>query len=165
MKSYLAQQSMHSPLKASSVIRPKGRIAGKALAATLLLTSLVDAFSILVIYLLMNTTAANETLNINKEIKLPMAAQSEILTAGLLVKINNDKYTINEEAVQPSKLFDYLQSSQARLKDSGDDRAGKLIIQADKAASFELINPIISAGVQSGFEIIKFAVLPKEATE
>ena len=62
----------------------------KILASTLILTSLVDAFSILVIYLLLNTTANPETLDIDG-MKLPMASQSIALKSATTVRIHGKK--------------------------------------------------------------------------
>ena len=77
MQSYLQNDSLFSPLSQESVIRPKKGKDNKTLVAALILTSLVDAFSILVIYLLMNTTAATETLDLEKEINSNLSPNTE----------------------------------------------------------------------------------------
>ena len=165
MQSYLKNQSLHSPLEATSIIKPKGSIGHKAPVASLILTSLVDAFSILVIYLIMNTSAAHEDMNIDKNITLPMASYSEVLQAGVVVTTVKGKYKIKEQVIEQSDLFETLKSLNAELKSSDDQRATNLVIQADKMANFEAINPIILAGTQTGFSTIKFAVLPEEHRE
>ncbi|MCB0355880.1 MAG: hypothetical protein KDD40_02675, partial [Bdellovibrionales bacterium] len=48
----------------------------------LLLTPLVDAFAILVIYLLVNTTAAQHHIQVDESLKLPMAKATSELKQG-----------------------------------------------------------------------------------
>lgn len=166
MQSYLTTQALHSPLKATSVIKPKGTRGSKTLVAALILTSLVDAFSILVIYLLMNTSAANQELNLEKDMTLPMASHSEVLQAGVVVTTINGKYKVKDQEMEAGALMEALKSLNLELEEADDQRQKNLVIQADKDSSFEMLNPIIMAGTQAGFETIKFAVLPNEgATE
>lgn len=160
MQSYLATENLISPLSSESVIRPKANKGPKTLVAALILTSLVDAFSILVIYLLMNTTTATEALDLEKEITLPMATQSDMLQAGVVVSALKKSYKINNEVLTAEELGPRLKALQEKLDSESDRRAGKLVIQADKKVNFETLNPIIIAGSQGGFETIKFAVMP-----
>ena len=139
----LKTEMMRSPIDGQAVVRAKGRSSKRTLVLSLVLTSLVDAFSILVIYLLVNTSAATETLNVNKEIKLPLASQSEVLQAGLVVKIENRRYYLNEQEVSVSTLGDALEKAQEELSSQGDDRSGKVIIQADQSLTFEDLNPVM----------------------
>lgn len=165
MQSYLKNQAFHSPIQSTSVIKPASNKSNKALVATVILTSLVDAFSILVIYLLINTSAANEELNLEKDLTLPMATQSEVLQAGVVVTTTKDgKYKVKETETEASDLMATLKALNEELNDEGDERRKNLVIQADRSSSFELLNPIILAGTQAGFETIKFAVLPNEET-
>ncbi len=166
MQSYLSTQAFQSPLRATSVIKPQGNRSNKTLVAALILTSLVDAFSILVIYLLMNTSAATEQLDLEKNLTLPLATQSEVLQAGVVVTTINGKYKVKEQEMKAEDLMKTLQALNLNLKDADDNRHKNLVIQADKNSSFETLNPIIMAGTQAGFETIKFAVLPnKEVSE
>ena len=164
MQSYLVSENSLSPLSGESVIQPKNRNGQKTLVAALILTSLVDAFSILVIYLLMSTTTATETMNLEKEITLPMATQSDMLQAGVVITALKSSYKISEEEIKAEELAPKLKALQEQLNSEGDRRSGKLVIQADKMVNFEVLNPIIVAGTQSGFETIKFAVLPEKGS-
>lgn len=158
----LKTEMMKSPIDGQAVVRPQGRTARRSLVLSLVLTSLVDAFSILVIYLLVNTSAATETLNVNKEIKLPLASQSEVLQAGLVVKIEKRRYFLNDQEVSVSSLGDALEKAQEELSLLGDERSGKVIIQADQGLTFEDLNPVITACSQTQIKKIKFAVFPEE---
>lgn len=165
MQSYLNAQAFHSPLKSTSVIKPNSQRVGKTLVAALILTSLVDAFSILVIYLLMNTSAATEQMDLEKDLTLPMASHSEMLQAGVVVTTIDGKYKIKDQELEAGQLMEALKALNAELEDADDQRQKNLVIQADKDSSFETLNPIIMAGTQSGFETIKFAVLPNEGAD
>lgn len=59
-RSYLNQQIQSSSSVSRSTLAGSQKSAKKTIAASLILTSLVDAFSILVIYLLVNTNSASE---------------------------------------------------------------------------------------------------------
>lgn len=158
----LKTEMMNSPIDSQAVVRPKKGQFRRTLVTSLVLTSLVDAFSILVIYLLVNTSAATEALNINKEMKLPLASESEVLQAGLVVKIENNRYYLNEQEVGISTLGDALERAQKDLEDRGDERSGKVIIQGDENLTFESLNPVITACSQTQIKKIKFAVFPEE---
>ena len=161
MQSYLANSIMNKPLENQSLIRPTSRSANKALVASLILTSLVDAFSILVIYLIMNSSAAQE-MKLENEIQLPMATKSDVLDAGVVVSVSKAGYRIGEELVAEAKIFETLKLTQETVAADDEERSQRLIIQADKSAAFEKINPLVMAGTQTGFTTIKFAVLPDE---
>lgn len=163
MKRSLLYNHSTSLLENQSVLKPKASRSGKILAATLVLTSLVDAFSILVIYLMVNTTSG---LNVDLAdgIQLPQALQTEMIDAGLLVQITSKGILVENQEVDLENLSALLQQTQAQLKEQDDPRASKLILQADKESDFDRINPVLLAGTQNGFETIVFAVLQKEGS-
>ncbi|MCB0365758.1 MAG: biopolymer transporter ExbD [Bdellovibrionaceae bacterium] len=158
----LKTEMMNSPIENQAVVRPKKGMFRRSLVASLVLTSLVDAFSILVIYLLVNTSAATEALDINKEMKLPLASESEVLQAGLVVKIENNRYFLNEQEVGIGTLGDALEKAQQELEAQGDERSGKVIIQGDENLTYDSLNPVITACAQTQIKKIKFAVFPEE---
>lgn len=158
----LKQDLILSPIKAQATVRPRQGRSKKHLTTSLVLTSLVDAFSILVIYLLVNTSATNESLEITKGMELPLASQSESLEAGLVVKIENNKYIIEEQEVSLDDMNHTLSQIHDELIAQSDRRVGHLIIQADKSTPYDLLNPLVTAGSVSGFKKIKFAVLHEE---
>ena len=159
MNSYLNNKILIQPLQNESLLKTASSKKAKVLVATLILTSLVDAFSILVIYLIMNSSASQE-LNLEKEIKLPMASQSDVLDAGVVVSVSGAGYKIGDTLVREDKIFETLKETQALLAEQDEDRSKKLIVQADRTSTFEKINPLVLAGTQTGFTTIKFAVLP-----
>lgn len=77
--SILSETSLRTQLGAESILKPKESRWKRVLAADLLLTALIDAFSILVIFLLMNFSSTGEILFLSKNMELPKSSQSEIL--------------------------------------------------------------------------------------
>lgn len=158
MKRTVLYNSHESLIESRSALKPKKGKMTKTLAATLVLTSLVDAFSILVIYLMVNTTSGLN-IDVAKGIELPLANNTQMIDTGLLVQLSSEGIFVDEETVALSQLAEFLRQTQLRLEASEDPRAKKLILQSDKDADFDAINPIILAGTQSGFETIVFAVI------
>ena len=64
----------------------KGHVAGE-----LPLTSMIDMFSILVIYLLMNFSATGEIFFLNKNLALPKASKVNSLETSPIISIVNDR--------------------------------------------------------------------------
>ena len=158
--SLLNQNNMQSPLSQQTLIdRSKEGRKGRVLTATLVLTSLVDAFSILVIYLLINTSSATETLDVSKTLNLPVANNTQVLDSAVVVRVVDNKYIINEQDYKQEQL------AEALLEQNSDPlKKGKLIIQANQDVEFDVLNPIFVAGAHAGFNNIKFAVWPEEQT-
>lgn len=164
-QSVIERQLNQSPLKAQSPLNPEGGRRRRNLVSTLILTSLVDVFSILVIYLLMNTSASTEQLELQKDIQLPQAEQSHLLEPGLAVRVDKGHYFIKDEKVQLENLNERLAQVHEQLKEDDSERAKKMIIQADKTIPFHLLNPLVLAASQNGFEKISFAVLEAEVSQ
>ncbi len=161
--SVIKKTQMKSPLLGMTRLRPKQGRSRKQVVATILLTSLVDAFSILVIYLIVNTSASNDILKDKNGVQLPMAQSSVSLEEGVVVKIINNQYYINEQAVNVNELVEQLH--QVKIDYKEQNKKINLIIQADKSDSFALVNPILVSSAATGFEKIKFAVIPKGNTK
>lgn len=130
------------------------------LAAKLMLTSLIDAFSILVIYLLVNFSTTGEILYLSKGMELPAAAKTDLLERNTVVKIEKNKIFIENQEVKVSQLAKVLMGLK---KEKGvEDRQGSersLTIQADRREEFRILSPVIAAGGIAGFSDIHFAVL------
>ncbi len=158
----IKQEKLRSPIESMARVRPKkSPVNLLKMAAPLMLTSLVDAFAVIVIYLLVTTQQSGKDVKIDKEISLPQASQSQTLKPGVNVRVVENKYIVNEAEMNAGELLSHLQDLQKQLKEQGDERSGNLVIQADKASDYSGISPILAVAVQSGFENIKFAVIGK----
>jgi len=152
--SILANQNFHSPLQGQSALKPKGGGASRNMLFALSLTSLIDAFSILVIYLLMNF-GANGEVNITKEMQLPKAGNAAELKQGLVVRISEGLYFVAEKQVSKAQLTKALVDNRPKSK----EEAGNLIIQADRRLNYAQISPVLQAGSHAGYQNFRFAVM------
>lgn len=160
--SILKNTSLHSPLKQSSYLHPEGGFsAEKSVDAPLMLTSLVDAFSILVIYLLMHFSASGEILIMNKNMELPKAFSSAELVRHTIVKFEEGKYYIKDKEVTEDGLVAGLLKLREDWQKYRPDQEfpDKLIVQADRRTAFKQLNSVVLAGSQTGYSEIKFAVV------
>lgn len=160
-ESVLEQTSLNSPIEGSSTLEPKGQRFKKQLVQTVMLTSLVDAFSILVVYLLMSYSSTGEIMYLSKDMVLPTAAEAETLNRQIIIKYEKGDYFVEDLKVTKDELFPTLLKMKLDFKEKYPelDSENKIIIQADKGEKFIDLNWIIHASAQAGFEEIKFAVL------
>jgi biopolymer transport protein ExbD len=156
-QSALKNQLMASPLANASVLNPKGKRRKRSMVMTLVLTSLVDAFCMLTIYLMFNISPSGQA-SAMKTMNLPMATHSDILTSGIIVRVENNRYFINDAEVSKDALVQSLAPYKVS-PDTPADRVPQLVIQADRGINFSAFNPIILAGAQNGFTSFKFAVI------
>ena len=156
----LKRSLLASPLKAQSAIKPKGNSTRKTLIASLMLTSLVDAFSILVIFLILNHSSGQEAVDFDtKKLALPQISEAQLIMQGVVVRVEGQKYFVDRQEIGVSQLFDTLKNLQATVEDS--KREG-IVVVADKDMDYEGLSPIITAGSQAGFTKFKFAVIKKD---
>lgn len=158
-ESVISETAKESPLLMASTLKPQSGGVGRVLMAGVMLTSLVDAFSILVIYLLVSSSNSGEMLYISKDMVLPDARQTTVLERTTIVKVEDDKYFIEEKEVPAKSLVTTLLDIRETLEKSGDKTKESLTIQADKRSKYSLLNAVILASSHAGFSDIKFAVL------
>jgi len=155
----LSHSALGSSLAGTSMIRPKQAKFRRTMIAGLMLTSLVDAFSILVIFLIMNHGASQDVVNIGDKITLPMAQETQFIQEGIVIRVEDGKFMVEEQAVQLPQLAAHL-----KKMNDGADTAKKegLIIVADRNLDYADLSPVILAGSHAGFTKFKFAVIRKE---
>lgn len=135
----------------------------KGIVADLLLTALIDAFSILVIFLLMSFSSTGELLVVGKDQELPKAARADMLERFPLVKIDQGKYFVEETQVTADGLVGQLLALRKQWMDvhPGEEFPAILTVQADRRVKYEILNSVVLASSQAGFSEIKFAVVMK----
>lgn len=151
------EASVNKPLKGlgRSLFRPTAGKEKKKAVAQLTLTSLVDCFTILVVYLLVATHVGGEEIRTPKGLELPVASTTDAYNAGTTIAYSNGQYLINEKAVSLNQLVEVLESSKTEDKNY-------LNILADKTTDFEDLNAAVLAGLQAGFKQIRFVVKQKD---
>jgi biopolymer transport protein ExbD len=161
MNNNFAKATFRSPLKEGSQIRPFGNKIKKTIVTTLALTSLVDAFTILVIYLVVNSSPA-EQLDIKDGITLPTASVSADLDSSPVVTFKNNSFYIEDRAVANGDLQAALKALKEKTKNLFKNKEAAIVVQADEGVDFNLLQPIMVASSYAGISKVKFAVLQKD---
>ncbi|MGE0528223.1 MAG: ExbD/TolR family protein [Bdellovibrionales bacterium] len=154
----LGRSALQSAIAGQSMIRPQGARWRRTMVASLMLTSLVDAFSILVIFLIMNHGASQDVVNLGHKIVLPRAEESQFIQNGVVVRLEAGKFIVEDQDVPMPEL-----ASRLKAFNDGADAAKKegIIIVADRNLDYESLSPVILAGSHAGFTKFKFAVIRK----
>ncbi len=122
------------------------------------LTSLIDAFSIIVIYLLIGTQGGGLEADTKTQVQLPVAESGQILDSELpTIRIEKGNYYINDKRVPVEALANSL----VLLKNKSTKDGVEILIQADKAMDYSELDPLLRAGAAAGIQKLKFAVIPK----
>lgn len=160
--SFVLPNQRRSPLTDAQHLKPgakKKSLFRRDLALALPLTSLIDAFSIIVIYLLIGTQNSGMETKVPNQMNLPVAEHSlAVAKETPILKIQKGVYYINDVKVASNQLVEKLDA----LKKGAKDKDIELMIQADTEMKYSELDPIIKAGSLAGIEKLKFAVVPKQ---
>lgn len=155
-RTWLGRQFAFSPLNSQNILRPKAMPMAKALTASLMLTSLVDAFSILVIFLLMNTNSSIEEMELGKGDQIPVAFHSSALKKGMLVDIDGSHIQIDGKDVPLSQLVAGLREAAA----SRTVEAEKfVVVKASNTTDFDQISPVLVAASEAELQNFRLVVI------
>lgn len=159
----LRATAFHSVIGENSIIAPTSDRHRRSVVADLLLTALIDAFSILVIFLLMSFSSNGEILFMGKGIELPNARTAEVLERNPVVKVEEGRIFLEEKEVTGEQLTAALLDVRKKFTDAhpGEEYPAILTVQGDRRLKYEVLNGIVLASSQAGFSDIKFAVLVK----
>ncbi len=154
--------SFHSSLGETSVIKPSREKHKRNIVADLLLTALIDAFSILVIFLLMSFSSTGELLMMGKNMELPKAS-ADMLDRNPVVKLDSGKIFLEDKEITADALVQALLDLRKNFQDTrpGEEFPAILTVQADRRAKYEQLSGIVQASAHAGFSDIKFAVVMK----
>ena len=161
MNNKFARGTLRSPIKEGSKIRPFGNSIKKTIAASLALTSLVDAFTILVIYLVVNAGPA-ETIDLKEGINLPQAMTGKELDGSPVVTFKNGSFMIENRIIAAADLkvaLDQLREKSKNLFKTGEPA---IVVEADENIDFNKLQPLLVASSYAGIRHVKFAVLQKD---
>jgi biopolymer transport protein ExbD len=153
-QSILATQMQNSPLALQKrVHNAGGKSKTKGLLFAMNLTTLIDAFCILVIFLLSNMNGQLQNITVGKNTILPTSTVSEIMAKGVVVRLEDNQIFVDDVS---TSVDDIVKS----LIDHKTEEKNALIIQADKNSDYDKISLIMRAGGHAGYEKYAFAVLP-----
>lgn len=157
-------------------LRKKRNYHGKKSAVPELpLVSLIDMFTILVIFLLMNFSTDGESFFIPKGVKLPLATNGKPLKSAPLISINDRQIVIETEKLPGSDPVSFVTDINSDLSDvvatlnsikatrslslkEGEAFKGQINIQADENLQLDLVKKVMKICVQNGWGVINFAV-------
>lgn len=142
----------------------KNSTRNKRQAGSLMLTSLIDAFSILVVYLLMFFSSTAEMTYVSSDIDLPKANLIERLDRYSIIQVKKQGYFVEELELKGDGIVSYLvdlkkQLNQSKSDFDSEDHQETITIQADKTIEYKRLSQVIQACSHAGFSNIKFAVL------
>ncbi len=162
-QSVLQMTAMQSVLASESHLNPKAGRGKRSIYADLLLTALIDAFSILVIFLLMQFSSSSDILYINKSMELPQAHRGTILEQNDILRIEDGKYFLGSLELAADGLVAALLDVREKFQKANPnvEFPGVLTIQADRRAKYESLNSIVLAASHAGYSDIRFAVVMK----
>lgn len=158
----LHASGLESILGSLSVINPESERRSRNIVSDLLLTALIDAFSILVIFLLMSFSSTGEILFLGKT-ELPKSFQSLALERFPVVRVEESKLYLEDKEVAGDALTQALLDLRKQYAEThpGEEYPGILTVQADRRVKFEVLNAIVVAAGQAGFSDLKFATIIK----
>lgn len=162
-QSVLHQTALQSVIGAESLIKPQHGKWKRTLALDLLLTALIDAFSILVIFLLMSFSSTGDILFISKNQELPKASAADVLERNPVVKVEEQKIYLEDKEVTSETLVGAMLELRKQYAEThpGEEYPGIVTIQADRRVKYEFLNQIVLAASHAGFSDVRFAVLMK----
>lgn len=162
-QSILQQTALQSVLQSESYLKPKAGRWKRNLSADLLLTALIDAFSILVIFLLMSFSSTGDMLFISKGQELPKATLGDALERNPVVKIENETMYVEDKEVTSESIVGALLDLRKQYQEShpGEEYAGIITVQADRRIKYEVLNQVVLAASHAGYSDVRFAVMPK----
>lgn len=162
-KGILHNSAIQSTLGESSILAPKSEGKQRSIVADLLLTALIDAFSILVIFLLMSFSSTGEIIYMGKGMELPKSSQADQIDRTPIVKVDENKLFLEDKEVTANTLTAALLDVRKKYAESrpNEEFPPVLTIQADRRVKYEILNQIVVAASQSGISDIKFAILMK----
>ena len=142
----------------------------------MMLTSLMDIFTVLVLYLIVNQ-GTGVTLDAPKSVKIPESVVETSPRNSVVMAVSNTDVYIQGELI--IKVADVLESKQdyiepvrqemLRIKelaaergDKGISESGEVTILADRGVPFKILKKLMSTSSSAGFDKISLAVNQKE---
>ena len=137
----------------------------------LLITPMMDMFTIILIFLLFSFSDKPEKINIDKEINLPNSTSTNDYSKSIklyisdsnikiddkiITKFNNNEFIDNFETIR-KPLYNELKA----LKDNKNNQNDHILFFCDKNISFKTINNIMKTSGNAGFDNFQLAVLQK----
>jgi biopolymer transport protein ExbD len=136
----------------------------KVMAVSLSLTSMVDMFAILVIFLLVNNSSVPEWVDLGHDIKLPKARTSDEAKRATTISISATQVFADEKPVVDVSQINHgaiivpaLQKWLQGIK----DKNGRINVVGDEKVPYSAVRRVIATAQAAGFNNVNLAVFPK----
>ena len=154
----------------------------KFIPPKLMLTSMMDMFTIILIFLLFSFSSNPETLKLDKDLELPRSTAQQGYQKTLKLVLSKKELRLNDEVMaevhnqqivglsdadlKASTLFQRLETKRTtQAADSGENaqqEAPHILFLCDKSFSFKTINSVIKTAGMAGYPNFQFAVLEEK---
>lgn len=144
----------------------------------LMLTSMMDMFTIILIFLLCSFSKTPETLKLDQNLQLPKSSSESEYSKAIKVILSKNQLRLNDEVMatvsrgiiqglsnaedpKTSPFFKRLQATykSGREKEAGGEHPPHLLLLCDKSHSFKTINMVIKTAGLAGYPNFQFGVL------
>jgi biopolymer transport protein ExbD len=137
------------------------------------LTAMIDMFSTLVIFLLLNFSATGEAYFVSKNVVIPKAVHARPLETAPLISITKDSVILDSQTVgsNPINLSEgdlqmpelvaglrRIKQLQKDMQDAGIEQKAQVNLQADEQTPVVKIKRVMNILIQEGFSGVNFAV-------
>lgn len=167
---------MKQSQRAKRMARHRGRL---NFVPKLNLVPLIDCFTLLIFFLLINYSAEVEVLHTDKSVKLPTSISDTLPKENLVVMVNAAEIIVSGRRVgsvsdlmaNTSATFEpleaelkYLASKAAPLNDEEKANGRSITILGDKQIPYEQLKKLMATCVAADYRNISLAVMHKEAS-
>ncbi len=145
------------------------------------ITSMMDMFTIILVFLLHSFSSEDQDVKVRGEINLPKSTSERAFKKTVQVFLSNEALIVEDEVVSKVKkgkfvkakvegnkivpLFNTLEKKRARIMEetaaSGKnvDEETVVLFMADENVDFELVNKVMKTAGMAGFANFQFAVM------
>ena len=161
-----------------SKLQRKKRGMHRSQTVRLQLTSMMDMFTIILVFLLKTYSTQGQLINPSDDLTLPSSTTQQAPQLGLDVTVSSDWILVNGKAVErtttvnefdgyiiPSLsnvLRQYAQEAAEMKEKYGAEYSGKVTIQGDKNLPYKILIKIMATSGQSNFPNLRLVVYQKE---
>ncbi len=134
----------------------------KNIQATITLTSLIDAFVIIVLYLVVCNSPSDATIDLEDQLTLPQAKIFNQIDDSPVITFKNNHFFIEGKQINDSDLNASLKRISSSLDLKIKNKEASIILQADEKIDFHKLQPFLTASAHAGIKNVKFAVYQQE---
>ena len=160
MQNIITSPSIQSPLTSGYLFKKSGK-KRKSIEAVITLTSLIDAFVIIVLYLVICNSPTESNVEIDDSIMLPQAQHYNQLDDSVVITYRNNQFLIDGKVIPEKNLTQEIARVSTSLF-SSLKKESAIILQADENIDFHKLQPFLVASAHAGLKNVNFAVHQQE---